>query len=276
MWQSQYYLIPNFVKICGTKVISLSGSSSGSTEEQEAQPSLPVVPPVYYQATAANQSNKRNAIFISIGLVVVIMAVIGILVIKKYPDTWTTLANKLRGYSTQSTDTIDTIVETFPQPPANSRGEVNTGIPLVNPPVVPAPVNPAVQPTTSVVSNESVLAASRNGNLSTLRNLLNQGGNANAKDGDGITALMYAAMNNHLEGVSVLVSKGADLNTQVDDGETALMVAAAHGNTEIVKALVKAGADCKVTDRDGWTALAYANNKNHRDVVNYLINSNNE
>jgi ankyrin repeat protein len=58
--------------------------------------------------------------------------------------------------------------------------------------------------------------------------------------------------------VKALIAAGADLNARDRDGMTALIESAVQGNIECVKALIAAGADVKAKDRHGRTALAVA------------------
>ena len=73
---------------------------------------------------------------------------------------------------------------------------------------------------------------------------LDHGANVNAADGDGRTALMYAANNDRLplETVRLLLERGADVNAKNREGFTALDAARLHGETPIVALLIQSGA----------------------------------
>jgi len=66
--------------------------------------------------------------------------------------------------------------------------------------------------------------------------LINRGANVNAKDGFGMTSLMWASYNGDVELVKLLLEKGADKNIEVK-GQTALSAAEEKGFTEIIELL---------------------------------------
>ena len=91
-----------------------------------------------------------------------------------------------------------------------------------------------------------------------------------ARDNDGVTALILAAQNGHAEVAKQLLDKGAAADARNNDGWTALMVAAANGHVEVAKQLLDKGAAVDVRNNDGWTALMYAVGTRHADVVALL------
>ena len=120
----------------------------------------------------------------------------------------------------------------------------------------------------------ALLAASENENLKILSLLLKVGADVNAKDNNGVTALMVATLNN-TEAVSLLLEAGADVNAKTDWGMTALMVAASLNKTpEVIDLLLKHGADINEKSNSGGTALMYAalNNPNP-GILSFLINA---
>jgi ankyrin repeat protein len=91
--------------------------------------------------------------------------------------------------------------------------------------------------------------------------LLDHGADVNARYGDGLTALMWAAGHSDDAGtkdvvqvVNLLVDRGAKLDEQDDKGRTALMLAAMLGHTAAAEALLARGADRTLKDKDGKTA----------------------
>ena len=118
--------------------------------------------------------------------------------------------------------------------------------------------------------------------VSEIKSLLAQG--INAKNNDGLTALMIASFNGHTEIVKALIAAGtsvtmstqtrrkaADVNVKDNSGWTALIMASRNGHTEIVMALIVAGADVNAKNNDGRTALFYASGNGHTDTVKALI-----
>ena len=91
----------------------------------------------------------------------------------------------------------------------------------------------------------------------TVRSLLDQGANANAKDSDvEATALMWASERGHRDTAQLLYERGADVNAKDKEGRTALHLAAQMGNIVIVECLLKQGANVEATERkNGDTAL---------------------
>src|SRR5215213_9823610 len=79
-----------------------------------------------------------------------------------------------------------------------------------------------------------------------VRVLLKQGADANAAQGDGMTALHWAATHGDADEAKMLIFAGARLDAVTRNGNyTPLHVASRSGNTSVVKALLDAGANAK-------------------------------
>ena len=100
----------------------------------------------------------------------------------------------------------------------------------------------------------NIYSAASKGNTQEVQKYLNEGADVNARDGNGITPLMYAVRNGDIQMVTLLIDKGADVNAKSIEGWTALMYAAAGGKVEIVKLLIDKGADVNATNINGNTA----------------------
>jgi formylglycine-generating enzyme required for sulfatase activity len=135
------------------------------------------------------------------------------------------------------------------------------------------------QPSEQVKPNEpkkesplTVFEISKINDISAMQTYINSGGDVNAKNNNGLTALMIAAMNSCYDIAKLLIDAGADVNTQSDDGLTALMAATSRGFTKMMKLLIEANADLELKEKaNGFTALTGAIVTSHIDAVKLLI-----
>jgi ankyrin repeat protein len=150
-----------------------------------------------------------------------------------------------------------------------------------------------------------LLQAVKSGDLESMRGLLKQGVDANATQGDGATALHWAAHRNNLPIADLLIRAGARPNVADDlgttplhlactnrsapmverlltaraganaalvNGETVLMTCARTGDAAAVKSLLAHGANANAMEREHHqTALMWAAAQQHPDVVRLLI-----
>ncbi len=150
-----------------------------------------------------------------------------------------------------------------------------------------------------------VIDATRASDHSALQALVGSGADLDAAQGDGATALHWAAHRNDPTAAVLLIEGGAAVNVQNDlgatplwlaaqsgsaemvvrlleagatpdlalaMGETALMVAARSGNLAAVDALLRAGADPNAAEQErGHTALMWAAAQGHAAVVTRLV-----
>jgi ankyrin repeat protein len=107
----------------------------------------------------------------------------------------------------------------------------------------------------------------------TVGSLLKAGANVNAVNRYGVPPLATACTNGNAAIVKLLLQAGADANTTMKGGETVLMLAARSGNGEAVKALLKAGAKPDSRERLGQTALMWASAEGHTAVVRALLDA---
>ena len=104
-----------------------------------------------------------------------------------------------------------------------------------------------------------------------VKTLLEKGANVNAKDDQGMTALIAASRQGRVEVAQLLVDRDADVNAIDSAGETALVYAASKGLFEVVKLLVENGAGLGVEGRGDWAkAMAMACENGHTKTGQFL------
>ena len=114
-------------------------------------------------------------------------------------------------------------------------------------------VAPSAQPGAGVAD------AAMQGDRAAVRALLQQGRDVNAAQGDGMTALHWAAMKNDAELAQMLVYAGANVKATTRLGaNTPLVIAARNGSAPVVTVLLAAGADAKAPTTTGTTPLMLA------------------
>jgi ankyrin repeat protein len=104
--------------------------------------------------------------------------------------------------------------------------------------------------------------------------LLAAGAKVNAADDEGVTPLALACLNASAPMVQLLLGAGANPNTAQANGETPLMVAAMTGSDAVVKLLLARGADVNAVEATlNQTALMRAVAENHLSVIRLLIDA---
>lgn len=113
--------------------------------------------------------------------------------------------------------------------------------------------------------------AAVNGHLEVIEFLGERGANVNARDSDGKTPLMFAVKGKHADIVAYLLESGADANARSKKiGLTPLTIGAAVGDVGVVRLLLEHGADQGIPERSGDTALDRARQYEHPEVVALL------
>ena len=101
--------------------------------------------------------------------------------------------------------------------------------------------------------------AAMRGDRAAVATLLKQGVDIDGAQGDGSTALHWAAFNDDLETTKMLIAAGANVKVTTREGAiTPLFMAATNGNAAIIEALIKAGAGANSVKATGTTALMLA------------------
>jgi ankyrin repeat protein len=118
----------------------------------------------------------------------------------------------------------------------------------------------------------SLISAAEQGNLQTLKMLLDKGDPVDTEDACQWTPLMKAALNGHLLVAKTLLEAGAELNAQDKGGYTPLLLAASNNHSDVVSLLVEEGADINHQEQSmGWTALIWASKRGHAETVSLLL-----
>lgn len=108
--------------------------------------------------------------------------------------------------------------------------------------------------------------------LKTAELLIHAGANVNATDDEGVTPLSLACINANPAMVALFLKAGANPNKAQVNGETPLMISALTGSAEIVNQLLSRGADANARELSrGQTALMRAVARNHPEAASALI-----
>ena len=117
-----------------------------------------------------------------------------------------------------------------------------------------------------------VADAAMQGNRDAVRSLLKQAADVNAAQGDGMTALHWAAMKDDADLVQTLLFAGANVKATTRIGAyTPLILAARNGSGAAIAPLLKAGADANSQTSNGTTALMLAAASGNTDAVTLLV-----
>ncbi len=94
--------------------------------------------------------------------------------------------------------------------------------------------------------------------MATLRNILEEGGNIEEKDGKGWTPLHWAVNGGYRFLVTLLLTKGADIHARNNNGSLPFHVAAQQGYTDLAKIFLEKGVSVNVANKYGATGLYLA------------------
>lgn len=100
-----------------------------------------------------------------------------------------------------------------------------------------------------------ILKSAYNGDLDSLKILIDGGANVMTEDENGYTALHFAVMSKNYDAVQYLIENGADVNKRTKQDEVPLHFASFSGRIDIVELLINNGADINVKMGNGNTPL---------------------
>jgi ankyrin repeat protein len=101
--------------------------------------------------------------------------------------------------------------------------------------------------------------------------LLDRGADVKAAEGDGATALHFAAEGNDVGLIDALLLAGADVNAKTRFNVTPLELAAKNGDRAAIERLLAAGAEVNAKSREGQTPLMTAARTGKLDAVKALL-----
>jgi ankyrin repeat protein len=131
----------------------------------------------------------------------------------------------------------------------------------------------AVNPAETPVADAPVADAAMRGNVEEVRSLLRSGADVNEGQGDGMTALHWAARLGDAELAQILIYAGSRLDAGTRIGRyTPLHVATREGKADVVEVLLEAGSDPQaVSTNSGTTPLHLAARAGDVRIVSKLI-----
>lgn len=113
--------------------------------------------------------------------------------------------------------------------------------------------------------------AARNQDAQTIRTLLAQKADVNARSSDGSTALLWLAHWNDAGTADLMLRAGADANAANDFEATPLSEACTNGNSALVRSLLKAGAKPDTPIATGETPLMTCARTGAADAIRILV-----
>lgn len=120
------------------------------------------------------------------------------------------------------------------------------------------------------LTEEALLAKTKDAQSEDVaKRLVVAGVDPNARQANGMTALMSAVFNGQEDVAKALLEKGADVKLDAA-GFNALSLAVERGDRNMAKLLLAAGADPKVRPGAGLSALEKAEQRGDKDMVELL------
>ena len=122
-------------------------------------------------------------------------------------------------------------------------------------------------------ADQPLADAAQRADWSVVRTLIEEGADVTARQGDGATALHWAAYWDEIESADLLIRSGANVNAANDLGVTPVWAAAENGSAAMVRRLLDAGADPDAPLLSGETPLLTAARVGAAEVARQLLES---
>ena len=119
--------------------------------------------------------------------------------------------------------------------------------------------------------DQPLVEAAKRNDAAAVRALLKQRADANAAEGDGATALHWAAYHGNVDMLSLLIGGGAKADAANDLAITPLAIAADNAHAPIVERLLELGADPNAASETGVTPLMRAARTGSAAAVRALL-----
>jgi uncharacterized protein len=117
----------------------------------------------------------------------------------------------------------------------------------------------------------TLVSAAARGDVESVRRLLADGAQVDARGRDGRTAVTAAALGDHVDVARVLIDAGADVDLQDAERNNPLLVCGETGNVSMLREVLRGHPDVRRTNRFGGTALIPASDRGHVDMVRALL-----
>ena len=123
----------------------------------------------------------------------------------------------------------------------------------------------------AIAKDMQMIVAAEQGDIETVRLLLDQGASVHARDQAGRTALIAAAYRNDLAIADVLIQAGSDVNVQDNTQQSAYLISTSDGYLELLKRTLQAGANVHSKDSYNGTGLIRAADRGHVEIIQELL-----
>jgi ankyrin repeat protein len=126
----------------------------------------------------------------------------------------------------------------------------------------------------AATGDQPLVQAAKRNDVAAVRALLKQRADANATEGDGATAIHWAAYHGNVEMLSLLIGGGAKADAANDLAITPLAIAADNAHAPIVERLLELGANPNAASETGVTPLMRAARTGSTAAVRALLAKN--